>query len=91
MRDPKVKSDLLRRLKRIEGQSRGVQRMVEEERDCTEILGQLSALNEAIRSVGVILVEKYALECLHDSGARPKAKSRAAIANMLDAYQRLPR
>ena len=84
--DPK--SDLVKRLRRIEGQTRGVQKMVEEERGCAEILHQLTAINEAVRSVSVILAEQYAVECLQTSDRK---KSREAIAAMIDAITRVPR
>lgn len=83
------KADMIKRLKRIEGQTRGVQKMVEDERGCSEILHQLTAINEAVRSVSLMLAEQYAVECLHTSGKR--GKSREAIAAMIDAIARVPR
>jgi DNA-binding FrmR family transcriptional regulator len=84
-----VKIEMIRRLKRIEGQARGVQKMVEEDRNCAEILHQLTAINEAVRSASRLLAEQYAVKCLQTPGRR--AKSRAAIANMLDMIARVPR
>ncbi|MBM3128419.1 MAG: metal-sensitive transcriptional regulator [Chloroflexi bacterium] len=84
-----AKAEMLRRLKRIEGQTRGVQKMVEEERGCADILHQLNAINEAIRSVSRLLAENYAVECLQAPGKR--GKSRAAIATMLDVIAQVPR
>lgn len=83
-----VKATLLRRLKRIEGQTRGVQKMIAEDRECAEILLQLNAINEAIRSTSRLLAEQYALECLPKT---TRGKSRAAIATMLDVLARVPR
>ncbi len=80
---------MVKRLKRIEGQTRGVQKMVEEDRPCAEILHQLSAINEAVRSASLLLAEEYAVECLNTSLKR--GKSREAIAAMLDAIARVPR
>lgn len=82
------KADLVNRLKRIEGQTRGVQKMVEEGRGCAEILHQLTAINEAVRSVSLILAEQYAVECLQSP---KRGKSREAIAAMIDAIARVPR
>lgn len=59
-----VQEDLIARLKRIEGQARGIQRMIEEERDCQQILTQLSAMRSAAQQVGLLLVRAYAAECL---------------------------
>lgn len=84
-----LKIELVKRLKRIEGQTRGVQKMVDEDRGCTEILAQLAAINEAVRSVSLMLAEEYAVECLQGSGRR--GKSRQAVAAMIDAIARVPR
>jgi CsoR family transcriptional regulator, copper-sensing transcriptional repressor len=83
------KTDMIKRLKRIEGQARGVQKMVEEDRNCEEILHQLMAINEAVRSVSLMLVQDYAAECLQSTGKG--AKSRETIATMLDVIARVPR
>lgn len=85
------KEDMIKRLKRIEGQTRGVQKMVKEERGCAEILHQLTAINEAVRSVSLMLAEQYAVECMQTPGKGRKAPSREAIANMIDAIARVPR
>jgi DNA-binding FrmR family transcriptional regulator len=93
MAETTFREDLVRRLRRIEGQLRGIQRMVEEDRPCGEILAQLSAANEAVRSVSALLAEKYALECL-ESSEKPKkgaAKSRETAAALIDALMRAPR
>lgn len=63
--------------------------MVEEERACADILRQLNAINEAVRSVSRVLAEQYAAECLRMTAKR--GKSRAALANMLDVIARVPR
>ncbi len=84
-----LKVELVKRLKRIEGQTRGVQKMVEEERGCAEILHQLTAINEAVRSVSLMLAEEYAMECLQTTSKR--GKSREAVTAMLDVISRVPR
>ena len=83
------KTDMVKRLRRIEGQTRGVQKMVEDDRGCAEILHQLTAINEAVRSVSLMLAEQYAVECIQSSSKR--GKSREAIAAMIDAIARVPR
>ena len=60
-------ADLTDRLKRIEGQVRGVQRMVDDGRDCRAILNQLTAIRAAAYQVSVLLVRDYATQCLRDS------------------------
>jgi DNA-binding FrmR family transcriptional regulator len=62
--DATTKADLLRRVRRLEGQARGVARMIEEDRDCGEILQQLAAVRSAAHRATVLLVKAYASECV---------------------------
>lgn len=64
-----VKTDLLVRLRRTEGQVRGIQRMIEENRDCQEVLQQLSAARAALLNASASLARHYALQCLDDTRA----------------------
>lgn len=61
--DPDIKERNLKRLRRIEGQVRGLQRMVEEERYCADVLTQISSVHEALRSVGRELVRNHLKHC----------------------------
>ena len=61
--DPDIKRSNLRRLRRIEGQVRGLQRMVEEDRYCTDILTQVSSVQEALRSVARALMSNHLTHC----------------------------
>lgn len=61
--DPEAKIANLKRLRRIEGQVRGLQRMVEEERYCADILTQISSVHEALRSVGRELMRNHLKHC----------------------------
>ena len=54
---------LLKRLKRIEGQVRGIQRMIEEGRDCESIITQLAAIRSAIEGVGALVLNNYMKLC----------------------------
>jgi DNA-binding FrmR family transcriptional regulator len=58
-----VRQEMLARLRRIEGQARGVQRMVEEGRDCAEIIHQLASIRAATHGASVFLLKHYAKEC----------------------------
>ncbi len=58
------KQELLNRLKRAEGQMRGVQRMIEEGRDCEAILQQLTAVRSALHTASLALARAYATQCL---------------------------
>ncbi|MGD2148561.1 MAG: metal-sensitive transcriptional regulator [Anaerolineae bacterium] len=62
--DAGAKSKLLKRIRRIEGQARGVARMIEEDRDCSEILQQLAAIRSAAHQATIVLVRSYATECV---------------------------
>ncbi len=61
--DPEIKAANLRRLRRIEGQLRGIQRMVEEDRYCADILTQLSSAQEAMRAVARALMRNHLAHC----------------------------
>ena len=61
--DPAIKERNTKRLRRIEGQVRGLQKMVEEERYCADILVQLSSVQEALRSVGRELLRNHLKHC----------------------------
>ncbi len=61
--DPEVKDRNLKRLRRIEGQIRGLQKMVEEERYCADILMQISSVHEALRGVGRELMRNHLKHC----------------------------
>ena len=65
--DPALKQSALTRLKRIEGQVRGVQRMVEEERYCADTLMQLSAVQESLRAVAQVLLRNHLQHCASDA------------------------
>ena len=74
--DPEIKSSNLKRLRRIEGQVRGLQRLVEEDRYCADILVQISSVQEALRSVGRALMKNHLKHCASDA-IRDKAPGRA--------------
>ena len=85
------KQAYLRRLKRIEGQVRGIARMVEEDQYCIDVLTQISAIDKALRSVSVGLLEEHLGHCVIgavESGdpetAREKvAEASAAVARLI--------
>lgn len=60
---PEIKASNLKRLRRIEGQVRGLQKMVEEDRYCADILVQISSVQEALRSVGRELMRNHLQHC----------------------------
>jgi DNA-binding FrmR family transcriptional regulator len=64
LRSSDVKADLISRLHRIEGQVRGVEKMVQEERDCGAILQQMSAIRAAVHHASLVLARAYAERCM---------------------------
>ena len=76
---------VVNRLKRIEGQARGLQRMVVESAPCEDVLTQLSATRAALDRVGILLITHKVRECLRDD---PDASSEAAIERALETFQR---
>lgn len=61
--DPEIKSSNLKRLRRIEGQIRGLQKMVDEDRYCADIIVQIASAQEALRSVGRALMRNHLRHC----------------------------
>ena len=61
--DPAAKERNLKRLRRIEGQVRGLQKMVEEDRYCADVMTQISSVHEALRSVGRELMRNHLRHC----------------------------
>jgi DNA-binding FrmR family transcriptional regulator len=81
--DPQKKSEALRRLKRIEGQVRGLQRMVEDERYCADILMQIASVQQALSGAGRLVMRNHLENCITDAlrSGDPKAAK--------DAYDEL--
>ncbi len=78
--DSEAKTKLLRRVRRIEGQARGVARMIEEDRDCSEILQQLAAVRSAAHKATVLLVRSYAAECVVSDASAEEIAEALAVA-----------
>ena len=83
------KDALTRRLHRIEGQVRGIERMVEEERYCIDILTQISAVSTALESLSVKLLEDHVRHCVADALAAGDTKvAQQKSEDLLAAVQR---
>lgn len=78
-----ARADVLLRLRRIEGQVRGIHRMVEEGRDCCDVVMQLAAVKAAVASLNTLVAENYARECL--CGGEPV--DQAEVARLLDVLK----
>jgi DNA-binding FrmR family transcriptional regulator len=62
-----TKEDILNRMKKIEGQAKGIQKMIEEDKCCGDIMIQISAIRSAINRVGGFIMDRYIKECLKES------------------------
>ncbi|MDZ4674159.1 MAG: metal-sensitive transcriptional regulator [Gemmatimonadota bacterium] len=87
--DPEIKTAALHRLRRIEGQVRGLQRMVDEERYCAEVMTQVASVQEALRGVSKALLQNHLRHCAAAairSGDPDRAE--AMYAELIDLMQR---
>lgn len=85
------KDAYLKRLRRIEGQARGLQRMVEEEKYCIDILTQVSAMTKALQAVSLGLLEEHLSHCVVDAAAKGGPEAELKIKEASDAIARLVR
>ena len=87
--DEDTKRAQINRLRRIEGQVRGLQRLIESENDCVDVLTQVSATTKALESFAIELVSQHLQTCMREaseSGGDPEAKAQeisAAIARLV--------
>lgn len=87
--DPEIRTLIVRRLKSIEGQARGIQRMVEDERSCQEIMDQIAAMRAASHALSIQLLEEFALHCLRSANDSPSLEQ--AVAQMVSVVSKLTR
>jgi CsoR family transcriptional regulator, copper-sensing transcriptional repressor len=85
------KDEYLARLRRIEGQARGLQRMVEEEKYCIDILTQVSAITKALQSVSLGLLEEHIEHCVVDAARSGGADAQQKLDEVNAAIARLVR
>ena len=84
------KDDVQRRLRRVEGQVRGLQRMVEEDAYCIDVLTQISAATKALQAVALELLDQHLAHCVADAlaeggedASRKVAEASAAVARLV--------
>ena len=85
------KDDYLRRLRRIEGQVRGVQRMVEEDVYCIDVLTQISAITKALQAVSLGLLEDHVGHCVVNAARESDEAAQAKVREAPEAIARLVR
>ncbi len=85
------KDDVQKRLKRIEGQVRGLQRMVEADGYCIDVLTQVSAVNRALQSVALQLLGDHLSHCVQEAVAEGGPSADQKVAEATAAIERLVR
>ena len=85
------KDDYLRRLKRVEGQVKGIERMVSEEKYCIDILTQVSAVTKALQAVALGLLDEHMSHCVLDAAQNGGPEAEEKLREASDAIARLVR
>ena len=83
------KDQLLARLRRVEGQVRGLQQMVEADRYCIDVLTQISAVTKALQSVAVGMLDDHLRHCVADAVSAGGPEGDRKLAEATEAIQRL--
>lgn len=84
MKKQDTKKQIQTRLRRIEGQVKGIEKMINEDACCRDILIQVAAVRAAVNKVGSIILENYAKECVN-SNTETENRDKE-VANLLDAF-----
>lgn len=85
----KQKKDLSDRLKRIEGQIRGIQKMMDEERPCEDVITQLMAARAALDKVGISIITQHVQECARLRPSEPGVEDGKSLERALALFLRL--
>ena len=86
-----TKDDYAKRMRRIEGQVRGIARMIDEDTYCIDVLTQLSAVTKALQAVSIGLVEDHLGHCVVDAAKNSPEEGHAKVREAADAIARLVR
>jgi len=87
-RDEMTKGMLLKRLRRIEGQVRGLEKMITDDRDCESLVTQLAAVRSAIESVGALVLNNYMKLCFQ-KGSETESGSIDSLARAISVWGRV--
>jgi CsoR family transcriptional regulator, copper-sensing transcriptional repressor len=82
------KDKLQARLRRVEGQVRGLQRLADEDAYCIDVLTQISSVNAALRGVAVLLLDDHLRHCVRDA-AKDEREGEAIVTEATEAIERL--
>ncbi len=85
------KDDYRKRLARIEGQVRGLARMIDEEQYCIDVLTQIASVTRALQGVGLGLLDEHLGHCVREAAERDPAEGDVKIAEAVTAVERLLR
>ncbi|MGA7616471.1 MAG: metal-sensitive transcriptional regulator [Thermoanaerobaculia bacterium] len=90
--DESGRRKLLDRFRRIEGQVRGVQRMIEEDRYCPDVLMQISAVQESLRGAAQVLLQSHLRHCVTDAiRSRDTARAEVVYGELTDLFKKYAR
>ncbi len=92
LQNSETKEKLIQRLRRVEGQVRGIQNMLNEDRDCHEIMQQLAAVRSAVQGVSRVFMQEYATECLLglEESEASRAQREKIIQDMIALLDKTP-
>ena len=85
------KDEFLNRLRRIEGQVRGLQRMIDEDVYCIDVLTQIASVSKALQGVGLGLLDEHLRHCVRRAAASSDAEGDAKVHEAVQAIERLLR
>ena len=85
-----TKEELQKRLRRIEGQVRGVQKMLDEDRDCHEIVQQLTAIRSAVQQASLLFMRQYASDCLMGADSADLATREMLVDDLIGLLGKAP-
>jgi len=86
-----TKQDHLTRLRRVEGQVRGVQRMIDEDTYCIDVLTQIASITKALQKVGLGLLDEHISHCVMEAAAEGHEAGDAKVHEAVEAVARLLR
>ena len=89
--DPGIKDSNLKRLRRVEGQVRGLQKMIEEDRYCADVLTQISSVQEALRAVGRELMRNHLKHCASAAIKSGESEAEAMYDELVEMVYRTAR
>jgi CsoR family transcriptional regulator, copper-sensing transcriptional repressor len=83
------RDDYLKRLRRIEGQVRGLQAMIEEDKYCIDVLTQIASVTKALQGVGLGLLDEHIRHCVRDAAEAGRQEGDEKVAEAVAAVARL--